>query len=136
MPGSSVVSRLMASQYRPVAERLEQRLYVTGKLFRFGLRGITLHDLARAVDQEFREVPLDRLAAQQAGSLALQMLVDWSGIVSVDVDLAHEREADVVAQLAERGDFLGIARFLCAELVAGKAEHGETLVRIVPLQRL
>ena len=46
------------------------------------------------------------------------------GIVAVDVDLGHQSgKLDVIGQLAETGDFLGIAGLLRAELVAGKAER-------------
>ena len=44
---------------------------------------------------------------------------------AVDFDLGEHREADVVARRTELLDFGFVARLLMAELIAGKAEHGE-----------
>src|SRR3546814_19937459 len=76
-----------------------------------------LDDLARAIDEEFGEIPLDRLRAEQPRRLILERAEQRIGAVAIDLDLGEDREGNVVGQRAETGDFRGIARFLPAELV-------------------
>src|SRR5690242_662625 len=94
-----------------------------------------LEHLARAIDQELREVPFDGLGSEQAGFCAFQELVDGRRRVAIDVDLAEHRKGHVVIRLAEGRDLLLAARLLRTELVAGKAEHLETLVLVLAIQR-
>src|SRR3546814_9040171 len=82
------------------------------------------YDLSFAVHQEFGEIPFDP-AAEQAGLFFLQMLEDWVRRVAVDVDLRHQRKADIIGQRTEIRDLVGIARFLRPELVARKGQHLE-----------
>src|SRR4030095_2644755 len=86
------------------------------------------HDLARAIDEELGEVPLDARGAEQARRLALQVLVDGVRVRPVDFDLREHREADTVVRRAEALDLALGARLLMAELVAREAEHDEPLV--------
>src|SRR3546814_10366713 len=72
------------------------------------------YDLSFAVHQEFGEIPFDP-AAEQAGLFFLQMLEDWVRRVAVDVDLRHQRKADIIGQRTEIRDLVGIARFLRSE---------------------
>jgi hypothetical protein len=51
------------------------------------------------------------------------------GAGAVDLDLAKQREAHAEVDLAELRDLAGIARLLLAELVAGKAQHHQALLR-------
>jgi hypothetical protein len=78
-------------------------------------------------NQELGEIPLDGLAAQDAGRFGGQPLVQRVGLWAIDVDLGHHRETHTVVELAEAGDLFIAARILRAELVAGKTEHDETL---------
>ncbi|MNE55784.1 hypothetical protein D3C80_1506410 [compost metagenome] len=48
---------------------------------------------------------------------------------SVDLDLVEQGKGHVEVRRAEGGDFRRPARLLGAELVAGKAQHLERLVR-------
>ncbi|MNU10340.1 hypothetical protein D3C72_2574350 [compost metagenome] len=50
------------------------------------------------------------------------------GVGAVDVDLGEQREGDVVLHAAEIADLGFVAGFLVAELVAGKAQHGQAVV--------
>ena len=81
------------------------------------------------VEQKLREIPLDRLGAEQPGRRLLQRLEERMGVRAVDLDLGEHRESDVVGELAEAGDLLLVPRLLVAELVAGKTEHGEASLR-------
>ena len=55
--------------------------------------------------------------------------------VPVHVDLAEEREADVVVRRAERTNLVRIARLLATELVAREAENGEAALHVLTMQR-
>src|SRR5690349_13264444 len=99
-------------------------------------RAVAAHHFAVARDEELREVPLDRLRPHQARRFALHPVVERARALAVDLDLLEHRESDVVVQLAEVGDFLGIARLLRAELVARKAEYLEPLLAVLALERL
>src|SRR3546814_11880355 len=94
-----------------------------------------LDDLARAIDEEFGEIPLDRLRAEQPRRLILERAEQRIGAVAIDLDLGEDREGNVVGQRAETGDFRGIARFLPAELVARNAQHPETARAEAALER-
>src|SRR5687768_1325460 len=89
-------------------------------------RRVALEDLAVPADQELREVPLDRLAAEDARRFARQPLPERVGLRTVDVDLRHHRERDAVVELAERRDLVVRLRVLGAELVARKADDDQT----------
>src|SRR4029079_19460291 len=57
-------------------------------------------------------------------------------LAAVDVDLCEHRKRHVVLAFAERLDRPGVARFLRAELVAGKTEHRKAARREVAMQLL
>src|SRR5579862_75334 len=107
-------------------------------LERFGriVRREARDDAAVAIDEEFREVPLDRLGAEKSRLLVLEITIKRRGAVAIDVDLREHRKRHVVVRLAERRDLLFVARFLSAELVAGKAEHFQALVAILAVEPL
>ena len=86
--------------------------------------------------QELLEVPLDVTGLAVGVGEGGQLLVDRVPVVAVDVDLLEHREGDPVGGRAERGDLLGAPGLLCAELVAGEAEDGETLVAVGLLESL
>ena len=65
-----------------------------------------------------------------------QLLVDRVAAVAVDLDLLEHRERDAVGGRAEGGDLLGGPGLLGAELIAGEAEDGESLVAVGLLQAL
>ena len=91
------------------------------------------HHLARAINQEFGEIPFDR-RAQQSGFFVLEILIQRVRVVAIDVDLGEHRKGHGIVAGAEFLDLLRVARLLAAELVAWKSEHrkaarGERLVQ-------
>src|ERR1019366_150528 len=86
--------------------------------------------LDRAVGryEELLEVPLDVAGLALGVGEGGQLVVDGTPVVAVDVDLLHHRKGDAVRGRAERGDLLGAAGLLGAELVAREADHGEPLI--------
>lgn len=89
-----------------------------------------------AVDQELGKVPLDRLAAQEARLLRLEVGVERVGVGAVHLDLGEDREAHAVGERAELADRGGVAGLLGAELIARKAKDDETVVLVAPVQLL
>ena len=63
--------------------------------------------------------------AEHALLFVLEISVERVGVLAVDVDLGEHRKAHAVILLAECADLAFAARLLMAELVAGKAQHGE-----------
>ena len=61
---------------------------------------------------------------------SLQQLIEFTGIITIDLDLGEHGEVDVVAGTRELEDFLVAAGFLGAKLVAGKTEYSESLVGV------
>lgn len=90
--------------------------------------------LALPVDQEFGEIPFDRLGPQNAGRFVLEPGVERMGVVAVDIDFGEEREGHIETGLAKLADGFGIARFLRTELVARKAENNKTPVLEAPVE--
>src|SRR5690606_36481067 len=87
--------------------------------------------LSVAADQELGEVPLDRTEAQQAAPLAPEPGPQRMRAGAVDLDLGRHREIHPVVERAELLDLLLAARFLVAELVAGKPQHHQSAFAIV-----
>ena len=116
--------------------RRQGHLDVARQAFGLVLRRVAADHAAVAPDQELGEVPLDRLAAQQAGCLLFQPAEQRRGVGAVDIHLGHHRKADAVVALAKGADLLCIARLLRAELVAGEAQHRQTLGAVTLVQRL
>ena len=114
---------------------------------------LPLHDIAFAVDDEFREIPLDvRLLVpfgillgeflfQQVlervfveslkALLGFQVVIQRQGVLAVDVRLLHLLVGRLVVQGAERVDFLIRSRCLPAELVARDVQNLKALVVVV-----
>jgi len=115
-----------------VVELLEDGLLQTLGL---GGGGPAALDLAVAADEELLEVPLDPLQAHEARLLVLEPLVEWVGLIAVDVDLAKDREAHAIVDLAEALDLLVGAGVLATELVAGEAKN-DKVVRVLLLEAL
>ncbi len=92
--------------------------------------GVTLDHLAVFVHQEFCEIPLDGLGAEQAGCLGRQPLVERMGLTAVDIYLCHHGKAYAVIQLAELGDLFIVALVLRAKLVARKTQHHQPSLAI------
>src|SRR4249920_2673307 len=74
-------------------------------------------------DEELREVPLDRLGAEHALLLTLEIREERVRVRAVHLDLAEERKGDAVFPRAELLDLLVGAGLLAPELIARKAEH-------------
>ena len=97
--------------------------------------GEAINHLAVAIDEEFGKIPFDRLGAEHAGSLFLQIVVQRMGIVAIDVDLVEHRETYTVVQLAEFLNLPAGARLLRAKLVTGKPSTDfKPVVLILPVQ--
>ena len=88
----------------------------------FDLRRVATDDFAVAADEELLEVPLDRAGV---GRVFREVLVERRLAVAVDLDLLEQVEINAVLGRAERGDLLGRAGFLAAELVTGNADDRE-----------
>src|SRR6059058_1393456 len=80
-------------------------------------RRVALDRTAVLADQEFREVPLDRLGAEHAPRFARQPLPEGMRAGAVDLDLRHHREGDAVVELAEGRDLFVLSRVLRTELI-------------------
>ena len=91
--------------------------------------------MAAAIDQEFGEIPLDRLGAEEPGLRGLQITIDGRRMFAVDVDLREQRKRHAVVDFTKLFDRRFVARLLVAELIAGKAEHFEALAAILFVQR-
>src|SRR5690606_210655 len=104
-----------------------------GLLQRFGPGGGSKALDVRAIraDQELGEVPLDALAAQQAGRTPLELGEQRMCVRAIHFQLAEQGEADAEADRAEIGDFAVTARLLGTELVAGKAQHHQPSLPVV-----
>src|SRR5690606_13580251 len=100
-----------------------------------GGRGKTPHALPFAVDEELGEVPLDGGEAEPAGGGFLEVDEQRLGILAPNLDLGEEGKGDMVGADAEVLDLLLGGKFL-VELIAGKAEHRETPLVIVPVEHL
>ena len=88
-------------------------------------------DLAPGGDEELLEVPLDVAVAAVGVGHGGELGVERVAPVAVHLDLLGQRERDAVGGGAERGDLLGAARLLSAELVARHAEDREALVGVL-----
>jgi hypothetical protein len=109
------------------------KLRDNGRLEGIGLGGAgpaTL-DLAVAADEELFKVPLHALEAQDAGLLLLEPVVEGRGVVAVDIDLAHDGEADAIVDQAKVLDVVVGSGLLAAELVAREAKEYNIVVVLV-----
>ena len=55
---------------------------------------------------------------------------------AVDVDFGKDRKTHAIVDLARRGNFVGTARFLLAELVARKAQHDKPTLPVLQIESL
>src|SRR5207237_1227622 len=91
---------------------------------------------AVGADEEFREVPLDRLGTQNAGLLRLEVFVERVRIHAVHFDLCEHREGDAIVTGAEPLDLCFAVRLLMPELITGETEHHKTPVPEFVIERL
>jgi hypothetical protein len=111
---------------------LEDRLL---QAFGLGRAGPAALDLAVAADEELLKVPLDPLQAHEARLFVLKPLIEWIGLIAVDVNLAQDREGHTIVDLAEALNLLVGAGVLATELVAGEAKNDE-VIRVLLLDAL
>ena len=90
-----------------------------------GLRRVAFDYVALAIDEELGEVPANA-AAEEAGLLVFEELVERVGGVAVDVDFAEDGEFDAIVQVTERFDVGVGAGLLMSELIAREAEDFES----------
>src|SRR4249919_1782972 len=93
------------------------------------------HCAARS-DQEFLEVPLDVARVTVRISGGGELCVERMPVRSVDLDLLEKWEGHAVRDRAEGLDLLRRPWLLPGELVARKADDGESAVSVGPLQSL
>ena len=96
--------------------------------FWFVARRIALEYRAVGADEELGEVPLDRLGAEKAGLLRLEVFVERVRVRTIHVDLCEQGESDAVVPGAELLDLCFAARLLMPELITGETEHDQTPV--------
>src|ERR1700710_1313321 len=83
------------------------------------------------MDEKFGEVPLDRLAAQNARRLFGEPLPQRMRAAAVHLDLAHHRKSHTVVDLAERCNLAVGAWVLAAKLIARETHHDQPLVAVL-----
>src|SRR3546814_20182744 len=87
----------------PYTTLFRSQLFDVGSdILGLGGGGVAGDDLARAIDEEFGEIPLDRLRAEQPRRLILKRAEPRIGAVAIDIDLGEAREGNVVGQRAEK----------------------------------
>src|SRR4051812_40457750 len=86
---------------------------------------VTRKYLSCAADEELAEVPGDVGSTIRPGGGLFEPHVERVRIGTIDVDLGEQREADPVLRAAKTCDLLRAARFLGAELVAGKTQDDQ-----------
>jgi len=99
-------------------------------------RRISLHDSPLSVDQEFGEIPFDGLAAKGSRDLRFQKRIERVSVLAIDVDFFEQRKANLISHFAKIGNFLAVARFLLAELVAREAQNCKALIFEFPIKLL
>jgi len=95
----------------------------------------TIHDVAASIQQKLGKIPLDALGPEQALSLGLEPVVKGVSVLAVDVNPSKQRKCNIVFRGTESADFLGIAWFLFAELIAGKAQDDKARVAMLAVER-
>ena len=108
---------------------LYQLLYISLYRERRSRRSISLDDIPLAVDEEFREVPLD-LISENASFFSLEIAIECVSMVSVHIDLRKKGEGHSEIHLADLFDRLICLRFLIQELIARESEYHEVIMRV------
>jgi len=98
-------------------------------------RSVAAQGQAVSADQKFGEIPFD-LSTDDARQSLGQPLEQRMRIWPFDFDLLEQGKANAVINQAAAFDGVGIAGLLAAKLVAGKAQHHETLIGILAVERL
>lgn len=93
-------------------------------------RGVAAAHLALAVDQEFGEVPRDRLNAQESGLFRFQQREQRVGSRTVHVDFLENRETDPIVAGAKLLDGVRIVVLLPGKLVAREPKNHEPVVAV------
>jgi len=114
-----------ATNLSRTTQRISDRRFQRVRLFR---RRIARDNIAIAADQEFREIPFDSRCTKQSTFGARQIAVEGMGVCAVDVDLGEHGKAHAIILFAELTDLAFASRLLLAELIAGKTQHGETVI--------
>jgi hypothetical protein len=98
-------------------------------LVRCDRRRVVLNDFALVVKEELGEIPGD-VATLERGVLS-EPLEQRDGVRTVDIDLRHHRERNVVRRLGPLLDLLIRARLLSSKLVARERINLKTLAVIL-----
>lgn len=87
------------------------------------------------LDQEFREIPFN-CTTQPARGLLFQPGKDGMGILSIDINLAHQGKRNSVVDSAILGDIGVTSRLLMGELVTRETYDHKTGVLVLLIQLL
>src|SRR6201996_313416 len=118
-------SEILFPRYQRIDRLVELGRFGRGQAAEPGLQ------LAIRTDQIFVEIPA---RPRQPAAFRGQPLEQRMGGAALDVDLLGHGKIDPVIDLAERGDVVGLARLLAAELVAGHADdHQPIVLMLLPL---
>lgn len=98
-------------------------------------RSIALDHVSLAIDEEFREVPLD-LVTEDASLLRFQILVEWVSACAIDLELRKERECHTEVELTHIFHILIGFWLLSGELIARESEDHEVVVWVGIPERL
>lgn len=94
-----------------------------GNLFRCGTGSISFDDLSLPINEKFGEIPGNVGAAVVVGLRSLEPVIQFTGPITVDLDLGEHGEVGIVPGCCEF-EYFGIGTWLLgAELVTGKPEH-------------
>lgn len=116
--------------------KLQQLLDIFFDVFWFGCRRIAFDNIALAIDQKLREVPLDACSSQNARCGFGEVLKKRVGVTAVDINFFKQREGNTIARFTKRLNFVRAARLLPAKLIAGKAQHRKALICKLRLELL
>lgn len=106
-------------------------LHISFEFRRWLVRCITTNRYSIPVDQKFGEIPFDCIN-QSSATLCFQPLIQWVGIIAVDIDFCKHIPFDIVLF----DEFLDIDRTtrLLVKWIRGKSKYGQALIAIFGVQ--
>jgi hypothetical protein len=102
---------------------LQNFIQICRYVFRRDLRMITFYGLASFVDEEFGEVPSNRVFAFVVSQFITKPLIQWCCRVTIHIKLGKHREVHLVFTGSEFKNFLIAAGFLGTKLVARETQY-------------
>ena len=83
------------------------------------------------LNDELLKIPADVASVSISIGRLAECFVQGETASTVDIALGHQRKRDVELGRRELADFIVGSRLLRAELIAGEANHGQVIVRLV-----